>query len=361
MKKLFFIFISAMICLAAAPANNKGYVSITLNGSKINTTATHFPWPINLARLPASWWKNITQSGDIVITDTLGNVKPCYVDPTFNATTDSGIITFDASLDSAKSKRYFIYAVPGASSSNLATVFTNSNCVVRYSMDNASSPLTDACGNYNLTNYNGILAQSGKIGKALNVPSNAYPYFSPILQMNGATAWTRSFLINFSDITVGGYFSGGWFEDGASAWQFVLRLVSGNSLWCYYDLNTLSYIKTTNALNTYITSNTWHKFDFVFAGASSKIIIDGISVPTTIVGTLPSSLVTPGYGYIGTPLYGAAIKFDELRDYSDVKSTGWVLTEYNTIFDTSATLYGSFIDKNSSSKKPFGFKFGFGF
>jgi hypothetical protein len=361
--KLFPLIILLSISIhAAMPVGSKGYVPITIDKTKCDTTVSHFAWPVNLKSLPAGWWNNITVAGDIVVTDTLGNIKNRFVDLDFSKSGDSGTVWIDASVSTSLSRRYFVHAVPGAAAANSATVFTSMNCLVRHSFDGPASPLADACGNYNATNVGSILAQPAKLGKSVaisNADGNTYMTLPAITQMQGATHWTITCLFypvqNLTTLQV-------IFSEANSCPMVYLRDLE---VFVYFGAG--NYLTMANSAN-FITLNTWNKITVTYNGAG---LTDQDKIHLYFNGTLMTTTTTGGSvaaafpGTIGLFYYGWTSPYsfigseDESRQYTDTKSAGWELTEYNSIFDAAATTYGAMVAAPARRNFGYGYRYGF--
>ena len=342
-----------------APTGSKGYVAVTINAAKVGETNSHFPWLYDLSKITdASWWSNITAAGDIVVLAPDGStIVPRIVD-VLDTTGKTGTILWDASVSTSANKTYQLHACPGYGAVNASAALTNSNCIIRHGLDGASSPLIDSCGNYNLTNLGATLAQPGKIGKSVKTTAGSSEHLATgagaVTQCNGATKWTSSYVAK-TPIPAG--FS------GSSRYLGGMSVTPSFSVLAY-TIGTQTYLFPTwsgavrgqlNNFGSLVGSDTWFHLTLVFDGSLSdnanrfKLYLNGALQTLDgfdgVVGTaLPATNETI---CVGSDPNTWNSNIDEIRHYTDAKSAGWELTEYNSIFDAGAVTTGAWVPASS--------------
>jgi hypothetical protein len=330
------------------------YVPVTIQSAKIGETNAHFPYLVDLSRMPSAWWDSIRTKGNIFVKDGTGAVKHRVVD-SLDFPAHKGFITIDASVSASANKVYNIYACADSAQANASNVFTVANCVIRHSLDESVSPLIDACGNYDYINSGAMLGTSGKVGKCVNISGTVtIASGSAITQMIGATKWTHSFLFNPND------FGGNWISGNITDGHYFQGFVGIFN----YAIAPGVY-KTLSAASAFIPFATWSLVSVVYDYSLGsdvdrlKLYVNGSNVLWNLqTGIVPSSLTTSAPWQYNNSSYPGAFYLDEEKMYSDAKSAGWETTEYNMIFDTTSVVIGSAVIPGAS-RGAWGFSWGF--
>jgi hypothetical protein len=337
-KAVVFLILLVGIAFGASTVS----VSVVINASKVAETNSHFPFTFDLSRLPADWWFFVHNKGNIFVKDSLGQNVKRVVD-SVNFANDSGVITWDASVSTSISKKYTICVNADSALTNSSDVFTVSNCLIRQSLDGSASPLVDACGNYNLTNHSATLAVPGKMGRAVSLTSvTKYLNSAVLTQSTGATTWTSSFLIRMDEANTArlalignGIFA--CFE----TWNGNFR--------CIYPYSAAYQYGIMNGQDALFTVGQWAAVSYVFNGAGAtnsdkvKVYVNGTPVTINTFSGDPVAAAINGASntmMIGDGSGARLTSFDEIRNYTDAKSAGWIQTEYNMIFDATTASAG---------------------
>ena len=347
MKKLLLI-LGALFSLAQAYI----YIPVTINSSLVGETNAHFPWTFDLSKITdQAFWHAITAAGDIVIIGPAGDTIPRYVD-VLNTTADSGTVSWDAAPSTTVNQTYKIVVIPGKGAVNSSSTFTNSNCLMRYGLDGNSSPLVDACGNYNLSNTSSTLGITGKIGKCA-FESTVSSFLASGIISDGTNKLTYSFLFKSSD-----YSSVSLFTHLTN--DFMRFQLGAGGLVIYMGGSFANYI-SISSLSSYAPLNQWNSIFIVYDGTQGtnsnkvKMYINGTNVTLGFTGTIPTTISGSTQFEIGYSSLSNIAYYDEFRIYPDTKTSGWKTTEYNMIFNTGAVTIGS--TSNTSAKANFTFQY----
>src|SRR4030042_1066048 len=315
---------------------------ITINAAKIGETSAHKAFTFDLSRITdAVWWSAITDAEDIIIKDSLGNIKPRVIDSLDNFA-KTGVITWDAVVSTAENKTYYLEIHPGYGAINSTTAFTNENCLIRHSLDGGASPLVDSCGNYNLTNVRCTLAQPGKLGKAVVVGGTEYLLTGAVTQIQNAGAWTITMLIYLEEATT----YQNLISELSDMFSWIQLLDS--TLYLSYRFSETHIYASYNSITTVIQLNQWNNITVVFDGALTsndnrlKLYINGqLLTASTWQGSVGTTIVSSPSGFVyGKGQNSFLGSIDEVRHFTDAKSAGWNITNYNMIFDAGAVTMG---------------------
>lgn len=350
MKRLFFFLaLCASLVSAAPPTGAVCYIADTIPAAYVDTTG-HFPWTYDLHKIGnATFWSNLTAVGDLVVTDSNDAVLARCV-KSLSIAGNSGSVTSDEMLVSGKKYILRYYVCPGYGATNSTAVWTNSNCLIHYSMDEASGTLADdGTGGYTLTNNGCTLAGLGQIGKSVTISGNgsagSSAYLSTatcITQMNGAAHWTVSFLIKPSGVGGAAEIWCGSHGQGEVATMTINYGSSRTTMYAYGDasdyLSETATLPTVGSWNHILISYDGTKSSSNYGKARMPLYMNGSPVTWTGgVGTIPATIPTQtGYPWDwGGYDYAPTANEDEARHYTDSKTAGWAVTE-NAMFMTAA-------------------------
>lgn len=329
------------------PAGSVYSITWTLDHTKVGETNSHQPIIKNISNITGSFWNLVTARGDIVVYDAVHDViVPSWIDE-FNLSTKTAIITIDAAPSTSTDTVYQIHVCPGYGYTDDPDTFTNSNCLIRHDLGSSASPLVDSCGNYNLTNSGGTLEQTGKIGKCVYLNGTSKTLTLPaITELTGATKWSSMILIKDGNFTASNRIS---VKLSAPNYEFSSQFNAGYYL-PYFPCTTGGQAQATISCST-LSANDWNIIRWCYDGSGStnddkvKFYFNGQNVIPDAweVGQPVASAATGGSAQLqyGGDGYASSLYFDEIQHSTDTKTSGYALTEYNTIFDSTAVVISS--------------------
>jgi len=332
------------------------YVPVTINHAKVQETNTYFPWTVDLSRFPAAWWALVHTRGNIFVKDSLGNNIHRIVD-SVNFAADSGTVTILAQTDILYDKHYRIGVSADSNKANYADVFGACNGISRWSMHGSGTLITDDCGG-----YNGVASANCQTGQPGWMRRGIHLYGNPADISTGNISQLQN-VAHFTITTVVKVPSPSTIVATISFWSDGEKLFYDgfNSNQIYLTVNNFAGANYTSlgAPNNYATSwfgTSWCLNSFIYDGTQSEVSRIKSYVNSSVMVLAKTGTIAPLSGtfagapyMIGRPDYAQDMYIAEQRIYSDSKSAGWIATEYNNLFDVTATTIGSVLDTQTTT------------
>jgi len=315
---------------------------LTINHSQVSGSSnlTNFPMLFSVTDVDL---KTVTNGGsvgksdgtDILFTASDGVTKLNHELESYNGTTGA-IIAWVQIPTLSPTTDTVIYAYYGNASAtnqqNVAGTWDSNYQGVWHLPNGSTLSVNDSTSNATNGTDHGATATTGKIdGGATTVSaSTQYIDFGTIPSLSGASqavmqVWFKRLAL--SDIAAFGT------SDADSNRRFLVEVYSDGNVY-------ITATQTDGSAYGYFASNdaSWHKLDVAFDGTQGTnatrltVYLDGVQQTLTFAGTIPSSLGTEDswlLGYDDGSLYSDA-SFDEYRlTTGAVRSSGWIVTEFN--------------------------------
>ena len=294
---------------------------ITINSGQVNGTLTNFPM---LYSVTDSNLVGHTQSGgnDILFTASDGVTKLNHQIETYNSSSGQLVAWVQVPSLQTGTVIYVYYGNSGASNQQNPTGVWDSNYAGVWHLPNGTTlSAGDSTANGNNGTISSPTATAGQIdgGASFNGSSDGISFtaISNLVQTYTAEFWIYSSFPHAYMTILGGTSSfNDIYFDGTSN---VIGVDNGTSFSAY---------STASVSGVNVASNTWTSIAVSRSESSITVYKNGASVGT---GTFSTAYNVANYAEMGNAAganyYGG--KLDEVKISSNVRSAGWIQTEYN--------------------------------
>jgi hypothetical protein len=329
-----------LILLAASPmCASYGFLrSVTVDHTQTGTSdSLNFPVLFTgtysyLATVANSG--NVTSSSgyDIIFTSDSGCSTPLNFERVIY-TAASGLVEFWINVPTLSHTSdtvfYVCYgnAAVTTDQSNKSATWNGAFEMVDHFGDGATMSASDSTGNANNGTNTSVTAASGQIGGAASF--NGSSSFIQVANSSSLNAWTAQTISIWVDATVNmGDFARVVEKGNNNEWTTTFNGTHNSNEFGVQCIGT-----GIASNNTSVITGAWHKVDVTLSANTSAteiVYVDGAQVASFGCGSTPSSLthdIFIGRGGSGIQFYTGIM--DELRISNVVRSSAWILAEYN--------------------------------
>lgn len=353
MKKLV-LYAVILLCPQIVFSHFQGHTEITINANRVAVSDTAFPYSIDLSRLDTMWWRNCSSATWIAVTDTNNVSIPSNVDADFSQASRRGVLTFKAAVSTSVNSKYRIWVDSSRILSDSLSIYMPSYCYSRIGFDAASGSFQDHSGGWNNIASSLTYLQAGKLGASARFTqaSSSYLFQTCVVPISGANQLTVSGIVQYVG-SVSQY-----------AVLFMHRYTSYRQIVIMNYAGTYYFYVANDPTNTNLPYASWSTsgisvgqffhyalvVDLTATGKANQVkwFINGVQQTLSFAAPdfpaiLPEHLhiysvnmpnVSIGYNPESSGYYLDGY-YDELRQYNQAKSSGWVLNEYRAAFDTT--------------------------
>jgi hypothetical protein len=327
---------------------------------------------VDLSELGTTWWSSCSLATNIVVTNSANDTSSYlkYVD-SFDKSTRTGIVLFKLPVTTASGGYAKIQTGKMVNVANNKAVFTDLNMYLRYGMEDASGSISDATGSYAGTGTTVTYAQTGQIGKSIQIAGSGASKITVgnVTQMNAATKMTVTAWVNVLSLA---NYPNFWTRSDGATYTVGNEFQNNGGIWFSTDAfgNNANY--TGNAPSGFTMYSFTYDGTQATSPARRRVQRNGVGMTLTESGSAPTALpnLSAHNLLIGNdPSNASSLNgyVDEFRMYSDVKSNNYLTTDYNLQNHKSVACYtltdsGTVNDapiKKKTRFRLFGFHFGF--